>query len=119
MALEMMKEQIRTALLAEKREAPLEISLDKLLEPSIFDSVDIMDLKKMAKEVRTKLTEDLMNGSSLKNAEMVDKMRQNYLENKAEPQVSAGFSKKPANADQFTTVKFTKKRKQMEDVSED
>jgi len=49
-----------------------DVTVEKLIEPSIFDSAGAKSLKEQLKEVMFKLKEDLESGASKEGAELFD-----------------------------------------------
>jgi len=49
-----------------------DVTVEKLVEPSIFDSAGAKSLKEQLKEVMFKLKEDLESGASKEGAELFD-----------------------------------------------
>jgi len=87
--------------------------VEKLIEPSIFDSESAKVLKEQLKEVQFKLKEDLESGASKEGAELFDKMRKEQKEKEEREKVELeAFMQKPKNEADFKPVVIKSKKRE-------
>lgn len=107
-SLKVLREYLITVLAENQQAVPADITDEKLLQPSIFDSERVKDLKGILSDVMLKLQETLEQDKI--NVELAEIKRAEG----EEVQVDANFGKAMANADQFKdmtcTIKIGKKR---------
>lgn len=80
LALNTMMDHVKRKLTQEGQNIPEDVAVEKLIEPSIFDSENAKELKETLKEILFKLREDLESGASREGAELFDKMKKEQKE---------------------------------------